>query len=54
MDATAAAWRRGEVRPYTVIEMCALYNSWLSKGRKLEKRIGEKLFPKSWDYVNME
>lgn len=54
MDNIAAAWKRGEVKPYTIIEMCALYNSWLKKGRELEELTSLKLFPKTWDYVNMD
>lgn len=44
----------GKAPKLSVVERRALYNSWLYKGRKLEEKVGEKLFPKSWDYVNME
>ncbi len=43
----------GEAPKYSVVEKRALYNSWLHKGRLLEKKIGEKLFPKTWDYITM-
>lgn len=45
--------KRGEAPRLTLLEKQALYNSWLLKGRKLEEKIGEKLFPKSWDYVKL-
>lgn len=51
LDATAKAWRRGAVKPFTIVELCALYNSWLAKGRKLEKLTSLKLFPGTWDYI---
>ena len=43
----------GAAPKLSVIEKRALYNSWLLKGRKLEKKVGEKLFPKTWDYITM-
>lgn len=46
--------KRGNPIKLSAIEKRALYNSWLSRGRKLEKKVDIKLFPKSWDYVNME
>ena len=43
----------GRAPKLTAIEKRALYNSWLAKGRKLEEKSYEKLFPKSWDYIKM-
>ena len=45
--------KRGAAPKLSVIEKRALYNSWLKKGRGLEKKIGRTIFPKSWDYVKM-
>lgn len=50
---TYEAHKRGDAPRLSVVEKRALYNSWLQKGRKLEDYTGEKLFPKSWDYVKM-
>lgn len=44
----------GSAPKLSVIEKQALYNSWLLKGRKLEEKTSLKLFPKSWDYVNIK
>lgn len=43
--------KKGTAPKLTVIEVQALYNSWLKAGRDLEKKIGMKIFPKTWDYV---
>lgn len=45
--------KKGTAPKLSVIEKRALYNSWLKKGRDLEKKIGHTIFPKSWDYVKM-
>lgn len=45
------AHKKGAAPKLTAIEKRALYNSWLKKGRDLEKMTGLKLFPKSWDYI---
>ena len=46
--------KKGTAPKLSVIEKQALYNSWLLKGRKLEEKTSLKLFPKSWDYVNIK
>lgn len=46
--------KQGKAPKLSVVERRALYNSWLHKGRLLEKKVGEKLFPKTWAYVSME
>lgn len=46
--------KKGNAPKLTVIEKRALYNSWLKKGRELEELTSLKLFPKTWDYVNMD
>jgi hypothetical protein len=43
--------KKGTAPKLTVMEVRALYNSWLKKGRELEAKTGLKLFPKSWNYV---
>lgn len=43
--------KKGAAPKLTVLEVRALYNSWLKKGRELEEKTGLKLFPKSWNYV---
>ena len=35
------------------LEKKAMYNSLLLKGRKLEEKSGEKLFPKTWECVTV-
>lgn len=45
--------KKGTAPKMSVIEKRALYNSWLKKGRDLEKKVGHTIFPKSWDYVKM-
>lgn len=47
------AHKRGTAPKATVLEKKALYNSWLKKGRELEERTGQGIFPKSWDYVKI-
>lgn len=44
----------GAAPKLTALEKQALYNSWLMKGRKLEEKVGEKLFPKTWKYVTIK
>lgn len=46
--------KKGIAPKLTVIEKYALYNYWLKKGRELEEKTSLKLFPKSWDYVNIK
>lgn len=46
--------KKGTAPKLTVIEKQALYNSWLLKGRKLEEMTGLKLFPKTWDFIDMD
>ena len=46
--------KKGMAPKLTVVEKYALYNSWLLKGRKLEETTGLKLFPKTWDYIDMD
>lgn len=46
--------KKGTAPKLTVIEKYALYNYWLKKGRELEEKTSLKLFPKSWDYVNIK
>ena len=45
---TRKKFNRGEIRPFTIVEMRAMYNKWLIKGRELEERTGQNLFPKTW------
>ena len=45
--------RLGTAPKLTLLEKQALYNSWLKRGRRLEEKSYEKLFPKSWDYIKM-
>lgn len=40
-------WKQGKIPAYTINELRDIYNEWLKKGRKLEKKIGP-LFPKTW------
>ena len=47
------AHKRGTAPKLTVLEKKALYNSWLKKGRELEEKTGQPIFPKSWDYVKI-
>lgn len=46
--------KKGIAPKLTVLEKYALYNYWLKKGRELEEKTSLKLFPKSWDYVNIK
>lgn len=46
--------KRGNAPKISIIELRAMYNSWLKKGRDLEEMTGLSFFPKSWDYVNMD
>lgn len=46
--------KKGTAPKLSVIEKQTLYNSWLKKGRELEEKTSLKLFPKSWDYVNIK
>lgn len=46
--------KRGNAPKISIIELRAMYNSWLKKGRDLEEMTGISFFPKSWDYVNMD
>lgn len=43
--------KKGQAPHRSLLERKTMYNSWLHKGRELEKKTGKKLFPKSWDYV---
>ena len=43
--------KQGNAPTISVVEKQALYNKWLKKGRELEGKTGENLFPKTWDYV---
>ena len=45
--------KRGNPIKLSVIEKRALYNSWLQKGRALEAKTGQKLFPKNWGYAKI-
>ena len=46
--------KKGIAPKLSVVEKQALYNYWLKKGRELEEKTSLKLFPKSWDYVNIK
>ena len=46
--------KKGTAPKLSVVEKQSLYNSWLKKGRELEEKTSLKLFPKSWDYVNIK
>ena len=46
-------YKRGNPIKLSAIEKRALYNSWLQKGRDLERKSGLKLFPKKWGYAKI-
>lgn len=40
--------KSGQIKPYNITELRALYNKWLIKGRSVEEEYEVKLFPKAW------
>lgn len=46
---TYKQWQRGELPAYKMDELRELYDKWLKKGRELEKKVDEKIFPASWE-----
>lgn len=42
------AHKQGKARPHTLADIKQMYNYWLKRGRELEEKTGQQLFPKSW------
>ena len=42
------AHKQGKARPFNIQEIKDMYNYWLKKGRELEEKTDQQLFPKSW------
>lgn len=40
--------KAGKIPPFKMNELRGIYDHWLAEGRRLEKKIGKELFPKSW------
>lgn len=50
--------KQGKIPPFKMPELKRIYDEWLEEGRKLEKKTGLELFPKSWqpfgeDYIEI-
>ena len=45
---TKQAWRDGKIKPFKMDELKKIYNENLSEVRKIEKKWGIKLLPKTW------
>lgn len=55
---TYERWKQGKIPPFKMPELKQIYDEWLEEGRKLEKKTGLELFPKSWqpfgeDYIEI-
>lgn len=47
---TYERWKAGKIPAFKMNELQQIYDYWLKEGRELEKKIGEKKFPASWDF----
>lgn len=45
--------KKGTAPKLKPLDIKKLYNEWLKEGRELEEKLGEPIFPKSWDYVTI-
>lgn len=48
------AWKRGETKPYRIMELQERHDVWLWRVRELEKKLHERFIPKSWDYFEQD
>lgn len=42
--------KQGKIPAFKMNELQQIYDYWLKESRELEKKIGEKKFPASWDF----
>lgn len=42
-------WQTGKIKTTKMDELKLIYDDLLKKGRALEKKVGEQLFPKTWE-----
>lgn len=45
---TYLRWKAGKIPAFKMSELKDIYDEWLAEGRKLEKKTGLELFPKTW------
>lgn len=43
----------GKAPVFRILDLRAMHDVWLFRGRQLEEKLGESLFPKSWKYLEI-
>lgn len=45
--------KTGKVKAFSMLELKVMHDIWLLRGRQLEEKLGESLFPKGWKYLEL-